>query len=92
MFDVKRSKPVRDHYFNMCLTEGEDSAKSYKISEAIEASFEKEIMLWNNCVALSVDNTNAMVGRNNSVASRFLEKNPCVLCRRLSVPFSPYCS
>ena len=48
----------------MRLTEeGEDSAESYKIFEAIEASFEKEDMPWNNCVALSVDNTNAMIGR-----------------------------
>ena len=92
VFDVKWSKTARDQFFNMCLTEGVDSAKSYKIFEAIEASFGKEDMPWSNCVALSVDNTNAMVGRNNSVASRFLKKTPCVLCSRLSVPFSPYCS
>ena len=76
VFDVKRSKTVRDHYFNMCLTKGEDSAKSYKIFEATEASFEKEDMPWNNCVASSVDSTNAMGGRNNSVASRFVENYP----------------
>ena len=61
VFDVKRSKTVRDNFFNMCLTEGKDSIKSSKIIEAIEASFEKEDMPWNNCVALSVDNTNTMV-------------------------------
>ena len=92
VFYVKRSKTVNDHFFNMCLTEGEDSDKSYKISEAIAASFEKDDMPWDNCVALSVDNANAMIGRNNSVASLFLEKKPCVLCSRLPVPFSPYCS
>ena len=76
LFDVKRSKAVSDHFFNMCLTEGKDSAKSYKKFEVIATSFENEQFPWNNCVSSSVDNTNAMVGRNNSVASRFLDKNP----------------
>ena len=60
----------------MCLTEGEDCGKAYKIYEAIEKSFEKSNMLWTNCVSLSVDNTNSLVGCHNSVASRFLKKNP----------------
>ena len=33
-------------------------------------------MLWSNCVSLSIDNTNTIIGRNDSVASHFLERNP----------------
>ena len=79
LFDIKRSKTVTEHFFDMCLTEGEDCGKAYKIFEAIEKSFEKSNMLWTNCVSLSVDNTNSMVGCHNSVASRFLKKIPNVL-------------
>ena len=33
-------------------------------------------MPWQNCVYLSVDNTNSMMGKGNFVASRFLQKKP----------------
>ncbi len=75
IFDVKRSKVVTDHFFNMCIIEGEDWCKAFKIFEAIEQCFVEDDMPWSYCVSLSVDNTNSMIGRNNSVASRFLEKN-----------------
>ncbi len=58
------------------LTEGEDGAKAFKIFEAIEEKFTRDSMLWSNCVSLSIDNTNTMIGVNDSIASRFLEKNP----------------
>ena len=60
----------------MCLTEGEEAGKDSKLFEAIEESFEADEIPWHNCASLSVDNTNAMVGKQNSVASRFLQKNP----------------
>ena len=73
LFDINRSKTVTNHFFDMCLTKGEDGAK---IFEAIEETFTRDSMLWTNCVSLSIDNTNTMIGANNSVASRFLEMNP----------------
>ena len=76
IFDIKSSKMVSEHFFSMPLTEGEDAGKAFKIFEAIEESFKTDQILWNNCASLSVDNTNAMVGKQNSVASRFLQKNP----------------
>ena len=76
LFDINRSKTVTNHFFDMCLTKGEDGAKAYKIFEAIEETFTRDSMLWTNCVSLSIDNTNTMIGANNSVASRFLEMNP----------------
>ena len=41
----------------------------------MEERFVADDMPWKNCVSLSVDNTNAMIGIRNSVASRFLGKN-----------------
>ena len=76
IFDINRSNTVTNHFFDMCLTEGEHGAKAFKIFEAIEEKFTKDSMLWSNCVSLSIDNTNTMIGRNDSVALRFLEKNP----------------
>ena len=76
IFDIKKSKTVSEHFFSMCLTEGEDAGKASKLFEAIEESFEAHEIPWNNCASLSIDNTNAMVGKQNSVASRFLQKNP----------------
>ena len=66
IFYINRSKVVTDHFFNMCITEGEDCCKAFKIFESIDKCFN---MPWSNCVSLSVDNTNSMVGRHNSVAS-----------------------
>ena len=76
MFDIKNSKTVSEHFFSMCLNEEEDAGKVSKLFEAIEESFEADEIPWNNCASLSVDNTNAMIGKQNSVASRFLQENP----------------
>ena len=38
-FDIKRSKTVSSHFFNMCLTEGEDAAKASTTFAAIEERF-----------------------------------------------------
>ena len=73
----------------MCLTEGEDAGKALKLFEAIEESFEADEIPWNNCASLSVDNTNAMVGKQNSVASRFLQTNPNIYWR-FPLPFSTH--
>ena len=67
---------MSEHFFSMCLSEGEDAGKASKLFEAIEESFEANKIPWNNCESLSGDNTNAMVGKQNFVASRFLQKNP----------------
>ena len=75
IFDIKNFKTVSEHFFSMCLTEGEDTGKASKLFEAIEESFEADEIPWNNCASLNIDNTNAMVGKQNSVAARFLQKN-----------------
>ena len=72
MFYIQHFNKVTNHFFNMCLTEGEDAAKASVIFVAVEQCSESENMPWNNCVSLSVDNTNAIIGKRNSVASRFI--------------------
>lgn len=76
IFDINSAKKVSIHFYNMCLTEGEDGAKAKAIFEAIDENFTKDKLPYENCVSLSVDNTSTMVGKNNSVASRFKQKNP----------------
>ena len=44
----------------------------------IDSIFQSDGIPWQNCPSLSVDNTNAMVGKRNSVGSRFSEKCPNV--------------
>lgn len=38
--------------------------------------FQNDSVPWMNAVSLSVDNTNSMIGRNNSIASRCKARNP----------------
>ena len=54
---------------------GWDAAKASTIFAATEECFVVDDMLWNNCVSLSVDNTNAMIDIRISVTSKFLGKN-----------------
>ena len=35
IFDIKNSKTVSEHFFSMCLTEGEDAGKASKLFEPI---------------------------------------------------------
>ena len=75
IFDIERSKTVTDHFLDMCLTSGEGGGTAAVIFEKIEEVFEQHKLPWENCTSLSVDNTNTMIGKHNSIASRFLEKN-----------------
>ena len=36
IFDINRSKTVSEHFYSMCLTDGENGGKAYKIFEMIE--------------------------------------------------------
>ena len=78
IFDINRSKTVSEHFYSMWLTDGENAGKGYKIFEKIGSIFQSDEIPWQNCASLSLDNTNAMMRKRNSVGSRFLEKNPNV--------------
>ena len=76
LFDIARSKKVTSHFYDICTTSGEDYGKAYAIFDAIHEKFDAESIPWDNAISLSVDNTNAMIGAHNSIASRCKEKNP----------------
>ena len=59
----------------MCLKSGADGSTAESIFTAIDEVFTKNQIPWENCVSLSVNNTSTMIGKNNSIASRFLERN-----------------
>ena len=75
IFDVNRLIPVATHFIDMCLTSGADGPTAEGICAATDEVFAKNQMPWENSVSLSVDNTNSVIGKNNSIASRFLERN-----------------
>ena len=76
IFDINQSKTVSEYFYSMCLTDGENAGRAYNNFEKIDSIFQSDEIPWQNCAILSVDTTKAMVGRRNSVGSRFLEKNP----------------
>ena len=76
IFDISRSKTVTSHFYDMCITSGEHGATASYIFNAVDEKFTEDSMPWLNSLSLSVDNTNSMIGRHNSVASRCIGKNP----------------
>ena len=76
IFDVNRSKQVTSHFYDMCTTSGEDCGKAAVFVNAMHEKFQNDSVPWMNAVSLSVDNTNSMIGRNNSIAPRCKARNP----------------
>ena len=74
IFGVNRLKTVTTHIVDMCVTSGTDASTAEGIFTAAGKVFAKSQNLWENCVSLSVDNTNTMIGKNYSIASRLLER------------------
>ena len=66
---------VTNHFYNICLIEGEHSTTAESIFAATENNFDLDNILLQNCVSLSVYNASTMVGKRNSPASRFKDKN-----------------
>ena len=62
----------------MCTTSGEDCGKAAATFDVLDEKFQNDSMPWHNAVSLSVDNTNAMIGCNNSIASHCKNENPYI--------------
>ena len=76
IFDMSRSKTVATHFFDMCITSGQDAAKAESVFRSMESKLRDDGIPWSHVVSLSVDNTNSMVGIHNSLASRCRTHNP----------------
>ena len=56
IFDINRSNTVSEHFYSMCLTDGENAGKAYKIFEKIDSIFQSDGIPWQSFASLSVDN------------------------------------
>ena len=54
----------------MCVTTGEDCSKAYSLFDAINNSFIRDDIDWDNAASIGLDNTNSNMGNNNSLKSR----------------------
>ena len=55
-YDANTSKVVTNHFYNVCLTEGELGATAESIFAAVKNNFVLDNTPFQNCVSLSVDN------------------------------------
>ena len=76
LFDMDKSKCVTNHFYDMCITTGRNASKAEEIFNAVQEKFRADGIPWANAVSLSVDNTNSMIGKNNSFASWCRQRNP----------------
>lgn len=69
---------VTSHFYDMCVTSGVDGGKGATIFDAMDQKVTKDGTLWLNAISLSVDNTNAMIGCSNLIASHCKTKNQTI--------------
>ena len=55
----------------MCATSGVDWGKAATVFDVMDKKFTKDGIPWLDAISLSVDNADAMIGLNNSIASRY---------------------
>ena len=60
----------------MCIATGHNASKAEEIFNAVQEKFRADSIPWANAVSLSVDNTNSIIGKNNSFASWCRQRNP----------------
>ena len=65
IFVVNFSKKVTSHFLTMCLMSGKNASTAACVFDKINEKCTEYGLPWENCVSLSVDNTNAMIGRKN---------------------------
>jgi len=59
----------------MCVTTRCDASKAQEIFNVVYEKYRADNIPWRNAASLTVDNTNSVIGRNNSFASRCRERN-----------------
>lgn len=69
-----------NHFFAVCVTTGHDVSKAQEFFDIVDEQFRVDDIPWKWSIAVSVgvDNTNSMIGRNNSSASWCRQRNPYI--------------
>ena len=75
LFDINQHKVVTKFY-DMCAS---SSSTAVGIFNAINNSMEKNMVSWDKCVSLGVDNTSVNVGKHNSVIVEARKKNKDII-------------
>ena len=75
LFDINQHKVVTKFY-DMCVS---SSSTAVGIFNAINNSMEKNMVSWDKCVSLGVDNTSMNVGKHNSVIVEARKKNKDII-------------
>ena len=52
----------------MCLTSSSDCGTAKTLFTDFEGKFEESSLPWNNYIGLSANNSNTIIGKNNSIA------------------------
>jgi len=66
-------------FLDMCTTTGKHAGTAETVFSKMEEVLQEKFEIpWENCVALSVDNTNSNIGIHNSISTRLRAKNPNV--------------
>ena len=75
IFDINRSHIVTTHFYHMCVTSGRDASKSAQLFQVVQSKMQEDKIPWSQAASLSVDNTNSIIGKHNSFASRCKAQN-----------------
>ena len=73
IFDIIKSKRVEFQFYDMCAASGQLCWKARTLFEAIDGTLTKDGLDW-DIVGVGLDNTNANIGKKNSIKSRIHEK------------------
>lgn len=69
---------MRDNHFHaVCVTTGHDASKAQEFFDIVDEQFRADYIPWKWSIAVrvGVDNTNSVIGRNNSFASWCRQRN-----------------
>ena len=78
IFDVNYSR-IMTKFFDMNMLKGQDASTAKIIFDSVDEQFNKYNILWDHCIGIGLDNTNANIGEHNSIKSRARQKNKNVV-------------
>lgn len=81
-----------NHFFAVCVTTGHDVSKAQEFFDIVDEQFRVDDIPWKWSIAVSVgvDNTNSMIGRNNSSAILVYTEKSIYFCKWFSLSPGPH--